>query len=152
MENYQVGFPNYDHETVDPTDVQDEYDAFVRGYFRQYDVGLPEILKIQYTPSDETEDTNRYWVECGRQHPDGTWEQSGIWKSGMSYFVGDDKKGYLINAQTLQMWETMKSFAMVERDSRKYYQLPRAQLLEYSILITYYKTIIIPLDGRYIKT
>lgn len=138
--------PNDD--TVNPVFSQDEYRKMVWKYFKDYNVRLPTKMLIHYTPWEEVNKTTRYKAEYARKLTDGAWIDSGLMISGKCYFVGDDKVGYLLDAELMRKCICNGQFEDLEDNDRKYSMFPKKEALDYAILITYFKRITVPYSAR----
>lgn len=127
---------------------QDEYCKMVWKYFKDYNIRLPLKMLIYYTPWEEINKTTRYKVEYARKLTDGTWIDTGLMLSGKCYFVGDDKVGYVLPADILRMCLQNDNFGGIEENNIKFMIYPKKEVLDYAILITYFKRVIMPYSAR----
>lgn len=141
------GFPAYDEKT-EPAVAQIEYQHFVKNYFKRYKMELPPEMQMHFTPQKIVETTSRYPAECACKDEDGVWKKSGIWDSGCSYFVGDEKRGYLIDANVCRIWESYGAIPHIEFNGKRFLNLPRKEILDHAIIVTYFKIMLIPGDAR----
>jgi len=145
------GFPSYDDYKSDPKPSNEIYRQFVFDYFEMYGITMPEDLGVQYCHSDDVLKTSRYQCETGRQTADGTWYKSGIWNCGDAYFVGDDKRGYLISTAVMRAWSDMDGLANKEKDGVKYLELARMMLMQNAVMMTGFRILMIPDDARVLQ-
>ncbi len=127
---------------------QDEYRKMVWKYFKDYEVRMPLKMLMCYTPWDEIIKTSRYRAEYARKLLDGTWLDSGFMVSGKCYFVGDDKVGYLLDAELMRNCLAAGQYADMEENGRKYNMFPKKEAIDYAVLITYFRRVIVPYGAR----
>jgi len=150
--DFQVGFPSYDDYKKDPRPSQEIYRQFVYDYFARFGVTMPADMGVQYCPLKETTETTRYPCEIARQSADGTWEQSGVHACGDMWFVGDDKRGYLLATAVLIAWDSYEGVAKKEVDGVNYLWLTRQYLMQHAVFMTGFRILLIPDDARQIHT
>ena len=135
------GTDDYKHEVAAAAE-QQEYYEWVIDYFKKYEVAFKDELKMCYTPEKVTNEIDQYLYEIGEQLEDGTWELSGIWSTGDSYFIGDYKKGYLMSGEHLRAWAGYGTIPVIEQNGKRYLAIPRQDILDFAIMCTYFKILL----------
>lgn len=126
---------------------QAEYRKMVVKYFKDYDIGLPSEMLSYYTPLEITKETSLYQCEYALKEG-GLWVDSGLMISGKTYFIGDERVGYLINPEMLKICLSGGIYMPKDEEDRKSILLPRKEAIEYALFITYFNRKTLPNNAR----
>ena len=119
---------------------QAEYENFVKEYFEEVGIKMPEGMNILLT--DDPDDRDYYEVEYKKKDGDN-WIKSGYSNSEKIYFVGRSDIGFAIDVKKLDkvIGHDAVTFPLVERDDKGYFKLSKAYAIRWAVLITYFRRI-----------
>lgn len=125
-----------------------EYADFVLSYFNDHGILMPTKMRYCYSGIDE-EPANFHLAEYACRDEKGVWHDSGFRVSGIIYFVGDYKTGFVMNTDFLIMVLISNSYSRIERNDKRYLAIDKLRLIQYSILITYFRRLEWPSSHEY---
>ena len=125
-----------------------EYEKFVLSYFNDHGIQMPATMKYCYSGIDD-DPANFHLAEYSCRDDQGVWNDSGFRGSNRIYFMGDCKTGFIMSSDFLVMVLISNSYSKIERNDKRYLAIDKLRLIQYSILITYFRRLEWPSSHEY---
>ncbi len=120
-------------------DKQTEYADFVRKYFNDVGVTLPDDMNIWITPDADKDD--RYEAVLAVKDDKDEWTEAGFMKGADCYFIGNYRIGYLLPQAALLFYTGGAGLPTNIRDNFQYILPVKSWCIKHALFITYFRVV-----------